>query len=214
MLHRIIRNFKPTKFVTQNYYFLTNKDYPEIASAFAPSNSKLSFELIPELAGVSKLPFDLELVKLSAGNKGLIESPDLSNLEVVWYDFQPNNLGWPLISEKFKNLVCSNLTGKEFVNWVSATIRNGKEKRVYYIPRFEKKLDVLHLGKTTYVEGTDHIIKPHFSLKKINELAIFHKPDSSGFWKIPSAIYISETLKNDILKENLIGIGFEKVSVS
>ena len=49
---------------TDNYYFLTNKDYPELASAFAPDDTKLAHELIPELVAADKLPFELRLVKL------------------------------------------------------------------------------------------------------------------------------------------------------
>lgn len=112
------------------------------------------------------------------------------------------------------NLIKSNLTGKECINWISAKINNGDEERIYYIPRFEKKLDVLDEKNTMYVKGTDHIIRPHFSLKKIKDLTIFHTPDSHGFWKIPTGIYINETLRKGIIKERLAGIGFDKVRVS
>jgi|WetSurSiteA1Bulk_404760.scaffolds.fasta_scaffold18718_1 hypothetical protein len=199
---------------TDNYYFLTNKDYPEVASAFAPDNIKLAHELIPKLAGAERLPFDLKLVKLSLGKNGLIKSNDLSGLNLIWLDLQPNSLVWPLMSEQLKNFVINNLTGKEYINWISTMITGGNEKRIYYIPRFERKLDVLDEKNTMYVKGTDHIIRPHFSLKKIKDLTIFHMPDSHDFWKIPSALYINETLRKGIIKEKFIGIGFEKVRVS
>ncbi len=197
-----------------NYYFLTNKDYPEVASAFAPDDTKLAHELISELVDAANLPFELRLIKLSVGKNGLIKSNDLSGLNKTWLDLQPNSLAWHLMSEKLMNLIKSNLTGKEHIDWISATINNGDEKRIYYIPRFEKKLDVLDEKNTMYVKGTDHIIRPHFSLEKIKDLTIFHKPDSHDFWRIPTGLYINDTLRKEIIKEKLVGIGFEKVRAS
>lgn len=199
---------------TDNYYFLTNKDYPEVASAFAPDDTKLAHELIPELVDADILPFELRLIKLSVGKNGLIKSNDLSGLDKTWLDLQPNSLAWHLMSEKLMELIKRNLTGKEHIDWISATINNGDEKRIYYIPRFEKKLDVLDEKNTMYVKGTDHIIRPHFSLEKIKDLTIFHKPDSNEFWRIPTGLYINDILRKGIIKEKIIGIGFEKVRVS
>jgi len=197
-----------------NYYFLTIKNYKEVASAFAPEKTKLSHELIPELDGKNELPFELNLVKLSVGENGLIKSDDLSDIENVWLDFQPNSLAWPLMSERFKNLICENLTGKESIDWIQAKINGENESRMYYIMRFEKMLDVLDVEQTLFVKGTDHIIRPHFSIEKVKELCVFNTPDSHDFWKITSGIYINEHLKKKILKEKFIGPAFEKVRVS
>ncbi|GAB2775454.1 imm11 family protein [Salinimicrobium soli] len=196
--------------MTPNFYFLTTKNYPEVASAFAPDNTKLSHQLIPELDEADKLPFELNLVKISVGTNGLIKS-DLSGLNTIWLDLQPNSLAWYLVSEKLRDLINRNLKGNEHLKWISAVINNGTEKRIYYIPRFEKKLDVLDEKRTMYVKGTDHIINPCFSLKKIRNYAIFHKPDSLDFWRIPSGLYIDKTVKEDILKNKLTGVEFEQV---
>ena len=202
------------KMTTDNYYFLTNKDYTEVASAFAPDDTKLAHELIPDLDGLDEMPFDFKLVKLSVEKNGLTKSNDLSGLDLTWLDLQPNSLAWPIMSERLKNLVVQNLTGNEYLGWISATISKGDENRTYYIPRFEKKLDVLDEKNTMFVKGTDHIIRPHFSLKKIKDLTIFHAPDSHDFWKISPGLYINETLRKSIIKERLTGVGFEKVRVS
>lgn len=197
-----------------NYYLLANKNYSKVASAFAPDNTKLAHELIPELINTNKLPFELNLVKLSIGKNGLIESNDLSGLDNIWLDLQPNTLAMPLMSEKLMKLIKDNLTGKEYLEWIFVTINKGDEKRNYYIPTFKKKLDVLDEKRTMYVKGTDHIIRPHFSLKKIKNISIFHKPDSGNLWKIPSGLYINERLQKEIVKQKLIGIEFEKIRVS
>jgi len=197
-----------------NYYLLSIKDYAEVASAFAPEKTELGHELIPRLEGKSELPFDLELVKLSIGKIGILKSNDLSSLKNVWLDFQPNSLAWPLMSEKFKNLITNNLTGKESINWVKAKINYKNESRIYYILRFEQKLDVLDGNKTLFVKGTDRIIRPHFSKEKIKEYSIFNVPQPYDLWKITSGIYINERLKKEIMKEKIQGPVFEKISAS
>jgi hypothetical protein len=199
---------------TDKYYFLTIKNYHEIASAFTPEGVKLSNELIPELEGKNELPFSLQLVKLSVGKHGIIKSNDLSSLDNIWLDFQPNSLAWPLMSERFKNLIIENLTGNECVNWISVLVNGSSESRLYYVIRFEKMLDVLDLNQTLFVKGTDRIIIPHFDIEKVKNYSIFHKPSSNGLWKITSGLYISEELKQLITKEKLIGPSFERVRVS
>lgn len=197
-----------------NYFLFSAKDAPELASAYAPEGTKLAQELISELDKANELSFELELIKLSISKGGLIKGNDLSSLKELWLDYQPNSLAWPMFSEKLKTTIAKNLTGKEGVNWITAKINGNNEQRIYYIPRFEKMLDVLDTQKTMYVKGTDHIIKPHFLFAKVNAFSIFHLPEAYDFWKITSAIYVCETLKKAIQKEKLTGVDFEKTTVS
>jgi hypothetical protein len=199
----------------EKYYFLSWKNKKgALASAFAPKGTKLAQDLIPELNEKNNLPFDLDLVKLSVGKNGLIESNDLSDLKEIWLDYQPNSLAWPLMSERLKTLIEENLTGNEQVDWISCKIKNGNEERIYFIPRFNKMLDVLDIEKTMFVQGTNHIIIPVFDSSKIIAYHIFSKPSSYDLWKITSGLYVSETLKKMIQKEKITGLEFETVRVS
>jgi hypothetical protein len=197
-----------------NYFLLSAKDAPELASAFAPEGTKLSHDLISELENVNELFFELELVKLTSGKEGLLKSNDLSSLKEIWLDYQPNSLAWPLFSERLRTVFTKHLSGDEGVNWITAKINGNSEQRVYYIPRFEKKLDVLDTLKTIYVKGTNHVIKPCFSAEKINDYSVFHLPVANDFWKITSGLYVSEALKKALLKGKLTGIVFERITLS
>jgi len=199
---------------TNNYYLLTIKNFPEVASAFAPENTKLAHELISELEGKVQLPFELELVKLSDEKNGLIKTSDLCGQNNIWLDYQPNSFAWPCFSERFKNLIVENLTGNESINWIKTKINSCTESRIYYIPRFEMELDVLDYDQTLFVKGTNNIIIPHFSLNKIKDFTVFNKPSSHDLWKITSGFYINEKLRKQIIKEKFIGPAFEKVRVS
>lgn len=192
-----------------NYFLFSVKDTPELASAYAPEGTKLAHELIPELDNTNELSFELELIKLSIGKEGLIKSNDLSSLKEIWLDYQPNSLAWPMFSEKLKTIITKNLTGKEGINWITAKINGNSEQRIYYIPRFEKMLDVLDTQKTIYINGTDRIIKPHFSLVKVDGYSLFHQPSAHNLWKITSGLYVSEALKKAIQKEKSKGLEFE-----
>ncbi len=199
----------------ENYFLFSCKNAKgNIASAFTPRGTKLAQDLISDLEGINDLPFDLSLVKLSIDNNGIVESDDLENIKEIWLDYQPNNLFGPLFSEKLKLVIENNLTGKEKLDWISCNVKGNNENKNYFIPRFNKILDVLDLNKTLFVQGTNHIIKPVFSFSKIKDINIFSKPDSYNLWKISSALYVSEKLKNAIQKEKFSGIDFEKTYVT
>ena len=138
-----------------NYYLMSGKHIPKVASAVAPEGTKLAHGLISELDNRSELPFQLKLVKLTTGRNGLMESSDLSDMKEVWLDYQPNNLFGPLFSKKLKSVIEKNLTGNEGIDWIFAIINGSNERRRYYIPRFSKMLDVLDTQKSIFIQGTD-----------------------------------------------------------
>lgn len=195
------------------YYFLAEKVKPRTAFAYTQEDTPLSHELIPDVIVRTELPFELFLRKVTTGKGGLQVSENLSEIKYLWQDYQPNNLAWPLMSEKMKNVISTHLTGKEGLVWIKAIVNGANEVKEYFIPRFLQKLDVLDEQKTIFVPGTMHIIKPVFSLSKISQFSIFHK-SQEFFWEITSGLYVSETLKNAIQKEKLTGVDFEKTTVS
>lgn len=198
--------------INMKYYLIgviENKREGVVANA--PKGTKLAHELIFEING-EELPFDLNLFKVSITKKGLVESEDFTDFETPWLDYLPNSLVWPLMSLKLKNIIANNLNDNEGIEWIRVKVYLKDEHRDYFIPMFNKKLDVLNEEETKYILGTDQIIKPSFSKSKISNYFIFHKP--SMFWKITNEIYINEEVKKDIEDNGLTGITFEKASVS
>lgn len=199
-----------------NYYFLSWKQKPEGTMAFTSDETILGYELIPELKGISILPFDLHLKKVKEKKSGLKISDDLTELEEIWNDYQPNNLAWPLMSEKLKKIIDENVMSNENIDWISCKIKNGTETRNYYILRFNKLLDVLDLHKTKFVPGTDSIIKPVFASSKVRKFNVFMAatPGEGDFWKISSGVYVSESIKKSIQNAGLVGIELSEVPTS
>lgn len=197
----------------KNYYLLNWKHKLELASAFYIIEDQVAHELISQLDGRNELPSDFELRKVAESRDGLIINDDLMTLTDLWLDYLPNSLAWPIMSEGLKSVIENNLTGNEPIDWLTCKIKIGSEEKLYYILRFNKKLDVLDMGKTIFLQGTDHIIKPVFSVYKIQNYNILPMPLSHNLWKITSSIYISESLKKAIQRDKLTGINFEKTSV-
>ena len=195
------------------YFLITSQCSNQVGSAIAPINTKLDHELIPQLENLSELQFNFNLAKLSIIETGITINNDLSELKHIWNDYLPNSLAWPLFSVKLKDIILKHLTGDEGVNWIKARVDCNNEHRIYYIPRFEKVLDVLDTQKTIYVSETGFIIKPCFSLQKIKSFGLFHKPSQNDLWKITSSLYVNENIRKEIIKEKLTGIRFEKTNV-
>ncbi len=85
----------------EEFYSLEWKDGNDpSAGAFAPKDFKGGHELLRDLHGISRLPFDYAFVKLSVGKSGLIERDDVADLREVWLNYEPNNLASPPMSER------------------------------------------------------------------------------------------------------------------
>ena len=170
-------------------------------------------EIVLKFVREDRLHIDLVLKEVTLKRGKIYKDDDLSKINHLWVDYQPNSFAWPFMSEKMKAIVEANLTGNECIDWIEAEIFANKEKRVYYLPKFTKFLDVLDTNKTTYVDGTDHIIKPVFSSEKVSNLSLLNKPSRFNN-QITSGLYVSEKLKNALEKDKIKGIEFNPSSVS
>jgi len=192
-------------------YLIGYQEKQKVASAFASVGTKLPYELISEIKG-NEVPFEFTIKKITVKNNKAIVTNDLSDIKDIWLDYQPNSLVWPLMSPKLKAIIENNLTVQDSIKWIKAKIYAKNEEKIYYIPMFTKELNVIDEKKTMYIPKTKQIIKPCFSLSKIKNYSIFHKP--SIFWQITPNIYINEKIKKTIKKNKLTGINFEKICIS
>jgi len=199
--------------ITKNYFKL-RWEYESVSVRAFTSEVGLSHTMIKQLEGKTSFPYKFELKKIIETEDGLVISDDFSNLAEIWPDYLPNNLAWPLMSERLKNIINDHLSGKEGINWISAYVGYKEEERLYYIPRFNKKLDVLDFEKTKYIPGTDQIVSPCFSLKKIQCYVIFHNDLTHELWKITPFLNVSDDIRKLIKKNGLKGMDFVKLKVA
>ena len=188
----------------------TNEDSKGVAQA--PDDCPLDHELINQLHGKSELPFELILKTVKVRKNGLVVTK-LNLVEGTVVDYQPNSLAWPLMSEKLKQIVDDNLTGKEDVDWIMAKVWILDNEVRYYVPRFNTKLDVIDEENTMYVPDTDFIIIPCYSADKIKDFQLFPEPHRHELWKITSSLNVGEKLKKAFQKGKITGINYRKVKV-
>lgn len=187
------------------YYYLGGKMYRNSVFAYSEiDTASPEMDLLPKLVKMTKLNFRFILKKNTK-----IKIEDTKN---IWVDYQPNDYAWPLMSEKLKSIINDRLTGKEKIVWMEVIIKSGKEKRLYFIPRFEKKLDVLDKAKTQYGDRKGSIIIPAFLKEKVIKYSMFFTPQE--FWQISPDIIVVEEIKKAIQKEKLTGIVFEEAIVT
>lgn len=194
-----------------DYFFLFSKVKKGTAVANTEGETPLSHDLMPAMRGLTEVPFELKLKNVAYVNRKLVVSDDLSGIQHLWPDLQPNNLAWILLSEKAKDLIEPRLTLKEGIVWMQVWVKSDIQIRKYFIPRFERKLDVLDQEKTLFSPGSEFALKPVFSLAKIADYNVFSAP--SQFYEIPSSLYVSEEIKKILVKEKITGVDFRKAEV-
>ncbi|MBW8333125.1 MAG: hypothetical protein K0M40_13960 [Prolixibacteraceae bacterium] len=197
----------------KEYYWLTwSTGYDDTTPvAYAEEDIPLAHELTPQITGLKELPYSLELESVSISDKGLKRLGYL-NFGCLPVDYQPNSLAWPMMSLKMKEIIDKLLIGNEGLKWIEAKVKGGEMGYPYFIPVFSKKLETLDYEKTSFVPNTDLIIKPVFDYNKICCYEIFH--GHSSFWQITTQIYVSKTIKNELVKNLISGIKFEPAKVS
>ena len=185
-----------------NYYFLSGKVNKQSVFAYSVIDADPDLDLLPKLLKKDKLNFSF-ILKPKKINTGTSNK--------MWSDYQPNNYAWPLMSEKLMAIINEKLTGKEKIIWMSVFVKYKTEKRQYYIPRFEKKLDLINKNKTIYGYSKKSIICPVFSMEKIQSFSMFYTPQV--YWQISPSLFVNEEIKISIEEAKLVGINFSRAAV-
>lgn len=200
--------------IKNKYFSLEMADTNFGPVAYAPENSPLSHELIDLLENTDELPYELTIRRVFEGKKNLVIDDNLDELELIWEDYLPNNVGIPLMSEKLYLIIKNNLTGKEGVSWLKCKVWAKNEFRYYHVIKFNKPQDVLDTVETKYVKGTDFIMTPCLSSSKAINYSVFPLPSTDNLYQLTISFFVNEKIKNEIVKENLKGILFGNVKVS
>ena len=143
-----------------------------------------------ELKKADKLPFDY-----------ILEDGTLK-------DLLPDDFGLFLFSSKLKAIVEKYSIHQSDPKWLKANVIVGKKVIEYFVPNFQRKYDVLDTSKTSYVE--DIIIEALLMSTKTENFDFFPLPDD----EFSIEILVSESIKDEVKKEKLTGIAFEKALIS
>lgn len=189
-----------------NYYWLSINNDKVSTVAYAPEGTPVSHNLIEMMENREDVPFSLELRDVFIASKLIV-----GEVCDVFYDYQPNSLAWPIMSERMKSIIASHLTGYEYIEWKSVIINGKGISKKYYIPMFTRNLDTLNISESVYVPVSGIVLKPCFDKEKIKNLSVIHSPNL--FWPISTQIYVNEEIKRDLVNSGIKELCFSRVKV-
>lgn len=167
----------------RKYYYIHFKD-EQTGIAYANPSSEME-----HLDHLAEIPFEFQL------RGGPLR------------DYQPNNLGWPLMSPRLRVAIESSVRFSKIV-WLRAKIRlRDNSEVIYWVPRFTQKFDVLSPSRSV-MAGGDFVVKAHLDKQKVKQIDFFPIPESE------SRLVIAEEIKRHIELQGLTGIDFGFVPMS
>ena len=121
-------------------------------------------------------------------------------------DYQGSNPIYRLCSKKLKSIIDQYKSSVDAIQWLPMIIKekNGTEYE-YFILHFPECSDVIDKGKSI-IYGEEQIVKPVFSLTKINGHEVFNY-DPFNFL----GLVISERIKNEVEKAGCTNLSISKV---
>lgn len=198
----------------KNIYLIIGKNLGKhSSSAYAPSQTPPSHKIDISKFKNGNVDFELRLVSQSIGKNGLGISDDLSKINVLWSDYLPNSLAWPLMSEKLKLIIDENTVDNDKIEWLKIKIIGNKEKKDYYILKFKEFNDVLDVKNTIYAEKSLDVLEPSFSKQKVQDLNILTIPSNFEYNKITTLLFVGDKIKKAIKNKEITGIAFEKYRI-
>lgn len=189
-----------------DYYWISIRNSKVSTIAYAPKGTPASHELIEMMVEKKAVPFSLEVHSVEV--KASLCVGEVSD---VFYDYQPNSLAWPVMSDRLKTIIDTHLTGAENIEWKEILVRGASTTAEYYVPMFMSRLDTLNDEGTIYAPLSGVIMKPCFDKKKIENLAVFHGHDI--FWRISTQIFVNEDIKREIINAGIDEVSFSKVLI-
>lgn len=122
-------------------------------------------------------------------------------------DYQANDLGWPLCSDKLKSIIDLYISVNDIIQWLDVQIiASSRESRVYHILHLPQRPDVLDKKRTLFA-GQDVIVKPYFRrnvITKYNVVSFY----GGGF-----RVIVSSELRKAISSSNCTGVDFYEARV-
>ena len=186
-----------------DYYWISINNDIVSTIAYAPKGAPVSHELIEAVETIDVVPFSLELHDVF-----ISETIIQGGRSDVFYDFQPNSLAWPIMSEKMSHIIASHLTGFEHIRWKEISIVGKNTSRRYYLPFLTYPLDTLDYENSIIIPSSGAVLKPCFSKTKLENISMTYAP--SLFWKVTTKLYVNEEIRKDLINANIKEIVFSK----
>ena len=122
-------------------------------------------------------------------------------------DYQFNNCGFWLFSDRVRAIMEKYLTNIDLPKWYPAKVIDLEGNvRNYHVLHFFGCKDLLDYQNSTFIEGTDSPIKKRYDLDKIGDRLIF-----STIQSVYSSICVHDIVRKEIKEAGCTGIYFYKM---
>lgn len=119
----------------------------------------------------------------------------------MFTDYQWNNMGWHMCSEKLKTLLTGCAGPDDFIQWLPVVVKNiTGEQRNYHVLHLPIPCDVL--SKTRTIMSGNIVVKPVLNASKIESHSIFTYSDEG------IKVYIAESIRKRIRTAKITGLDF------
>ncbi len=121
-------------------------------------------------------------------------------------DYQPNDVvGCRLVSDRLKGVLEESKGKADVLQWLPANVTDAKGHAwPYWVLHFPGNFDVLNKTKTTFIRGTDHVIKPCLDRNLIENHRVFTYPNST------LVLIVSRDVKQTTNKVGCTGLEFSE----
>lgn len=122
----------------------------------------------------------------------------------LYGDYISCNADMRLCSQRLRDIIQSEKSSDDKLQWLEVVLRKGSEERVYFALYFPERHQILDTDHTIYVPKTGSVIKPAFSKRLCRNFNIFDYPRKfSG-----TSFFVREHVKKAIEAAKCTGIEF------
>lgn len=190
-------------------FFFTAPNSREFSMArLADENSISPLDVDAFIKRNRQFPCSLVLSQMRISKTGITQNNNACGKE--FFDYQYNQFGYYLLSERLKNCIEENKGSKDSFSWIKVTVCSKTMSKDYYVPIFENFPDVLDKKLTT--RANHEVLVPCFASEKLEGHNFF--PLKSSFGVLPRGIYVSESMKKTLRDQKFDNITFEKTRTS
>lgn len=182
-----------------------------------PKGTPLAHLLVEELKGKNTMPFVFELSQITSTQKGVVITPEITYSDNYWPDCLLTSLAWFLMSPKLKNIICSNLSEYDNIDWIKCSVHYKEDTKDYFLLRFLDQIELselLDISRSRFIPNNGYPNVRIFDLEKISKYSVFSPGWNSWDRTIPNYICVSTDVRKQIIKSGINGVIFKKVSTN
>jgi hypothetical protein len=123
-------------------------------------------------------------------------------------DYQPENIGLPLCSERLRDIIEMHRHPSDLIEWLPVEVKGENASYPYHILHLLEELDVIDPSRSI-IDARGGVVKPHVKVTKVGKHQIFRYKGGGD-----TTVCLSDRVRLAILNEGCTGCYFSKLPSS